>query len=67
MPPEGSRPEEPRMDNFLRIVSQSDNIPILLLLVAVLFCLYLSLRQAFRHDRLIARGRKDEIYDEMVK
>lgn len=55
------------MDNFLRIVSQPDNIPILLLLFAVLFCMYLSLRQAFRHDRLISQGRKDEIYDEMVK
>jgi len=55
------------MDNFLRIISQPDNIPIVLLLISVLFCLYLSMRQAFRHDRLITRGRKDEIYDEMIK
>ena len=55
------------MDNFLRIISQPDNIPIILLLISVLFCLFLSMRQAFRHDRLIAKGRKDEIYDEMVK
>jgi hypothetical protein len=26
-----------------------------------------ALKQAFKHDRLIAEGRKDEIYDEMVK
>jgi hypothetical protein len=55
------------MDNFLRIISQPDNIPIVLLLLSVLFCLYLAMRQAFRHDRLISRDRKDEIYDEMVK
>lgn len=55
------------MDNFLRIVSQPDNIPIVLMLIAILFCLFLSLRQAFRHDRLIAQGRKDDIYDQMVK
>ena len=55
------------MDNFLRIISQPDNIPIVLLLVSVLFCLFLAMRQAFRHDRLIARARKDEIYDEMAK
>ncbi|MBI4573043.1 MAG: hypothetical protein HY713_07115 [candidate division NC10 bacterium] len=55
------------MDNFLRIISRPDNIPIVLLLISVLFCLYLSMRQAFRHDRLIEKSRKDEIYDEMVK
>ena len=56
-----------RMDNFLRIVSQPDNIPIVLLLVSVLFFLYLAMRQAFRHDRLIEKSRKDEIYDEMIR
>jgi hypothetical protein len=55
------------MDNFLRIVSQPDNIPIVLLLISVLFCLYVAMRQAFRHDRYITEGRKDEIYDEMIK
>jgi hypothetical protein len=55
------------MDNFLRIVSMPDNIPILLLLVSVLFCLYVAMRQAFRHDRYISQGRKDDIYDEMIK
>ena len=55
------------MDNFLRIVSQPDNIPIVLLLVSVLFFLYLAMRQAFRHDRLIEKDRKDEIYDEMIR
>ena len=55
------------MDNFLRIISQPDNIPIVLLLVSVLFFLFLAMRQAFRHDRLIEKGHKDEIYDEMIR
>jgi hypothetical protein len=55
------------MDNFLRIVSMPDNIPIVLLLVSVLFFLYLAMRQAFRHDHLIEKARKDEIYDEMIR
>ncbi len=55
------------MEQFLTILTQPDNIPIVGLLVAVLFCLYVAMKQAFRHDRLIRAGRRDEIYDEMVK
>ena len=55
------------MDNFLRIVSQPDNIPIVLLLVSVLFFVYLAMRQAFQHDRLIEKDHKDEIYDKMIR
>jgi hypothetical protein len=55
------------MEQFCSIVSLPDNVPIVGLLVAVLFCLGVALKQAFKHDRLIAEGRKDEIYDEMVK
>lgn len=55
------------IEQFCSIVSLSDNIPIVGLLFAVLFCLGVALKQAFKHDRLIAEGRKEEIYDEMVK
>jgi hypothetical protein len=55
------------MEQFCKIVSLPDNVPIVGLLIAVLFCSWLALKQAFKHDRLIAEGRKDEIYDEMVK
>jgi hypothetical protein len=55
------------LDQFCEIVTLADNVPIVGLLFAVLFCLYVALRQARKHDRLIAEGRKDEIYDEMVK
>jgi len=55
------------VEQFLTILTQPDNIPIVGLLVATLFCLYVAMKQAFRHDRLIRAGRRDEIYDEMVK
>lgn len=55
------------MEQFLHIISQPDNIPIVGMLFAVLFCLYVALVQAFRHDRLIREGRREEIYDEMSK
>lgn len=49
------------------MISLPDNVPIVGMLFALLICLGVALRQAFKHDRLIAEGRKDEIYDEMVK
>ena len=55
------------MEQFCSVISLPDNVPIAGMLVAVLFCLGVALKQAFKHDRLIAEGRKDEIYDEMVK
>jgi hypothetical protein len=55
------------MEQFLKIATVPDNIPIVGLLFIVLICLYVALKQAFRHDKLIAEGRKDEIYDEMVR
>ncbi|MCI0370668.1 MAG: hypothetical protein L0214_04635 [candidate division NC10 bacterium] len=55
------------MKEFWAIISVPDNIPIVALLLAVLFFLYVALVQAFRTDRLIKEGREDEIYDEMIK
>jgi len=55
------------MEQFLHIISMPDNIPIVGMLVAVLFCLYVALVQAFRIDRLIQEGKKDDIYDEMSR
>lgn len=55
------------MGQFIHIATLPDNIPIVGLLVIVLICLYVALKQAFRHDKLISEGRKDEIYDEMIR
>ena len=42
-------------------------MPIAGLIPIIAFFTYLSLDEAFRHDRLIKQGREDEILDEMYK
>jgi hypothetical protein len=53
--------------NFLEIVTKPDNIPIVGMLLLVLFFTWVGMRQAFRNDKLIEEGRKDEISEEMWK
>ena len=55
------------MENFLAIVSKGDNMPIAGLIPIIVFFTWLSLKEAFRHDRLIEEGREEEILDEMYK
>lgn len=60
--------EEPSgLQNFLEIVTKPDNIPIAGMLLLVLFFSWIGLRQAFRNDRLVEEGKKDEIPNEMWK
>ena len=60
--------EEPSgWQNFLEILTKPDNIPIGGLLLLVLFFTWVGLRQAFRNDRLIDEGKKNEIPEEMWK
>lgn len=55
------------MEHFWELLTKPDNIPILGMLLAVLFCLWVAFRQALKHDKLIEHGRKDDIYSEMIK
>lgn len=60
--------EEPSgLQNFLEIVTKPDNIPIVGMLLLVLFFTWIGLRQAFRHDKLIDEGKKDQVPEEMWK
>ena len=52
---------------FVQIISKPDNMPVAGALVLVLFFTCVSLRQAFRHDRLIREGKKDKIIEEMQR
>jgi hypothetical protein len=54
-------------ENLLEIVGKGDNMPIAGLIPIIAFFTWLALREGFRHDRLIAQGREDEILDEMYK
>ena len=55
------------MHHFMEIATQPDNIPIIGMLVFVLICLGLAMKQAFVNDRLIEKGQKDKIFEEMYK
>lgn len=55
------------MDQFIFILTRPDNIPITMLLFAVIICLYVAIKQAFMSDRLIEEGREDEIYEKMIE
>jgi hypothetical protein len=52
---------------IMQIVGKGDNMPIAGLIPIITFFTYLSLNEAFRHDRLIRQGREEEILDEMYK
>jgi hypothetical protein len=55
------------MEHFWEILTKPDNLPIVGMLLAVIFCLWVAFRQALKHDKLIEQGKKDEIYSEMIK
>ena len=55
------------MKYFLQIVTTPDNIPIVAMILLVGFAVWLSLREAAKHDKLIEEGRKDEVLKEMWK
>ena len=49
------------MENFLKILTKPDNIPIAVMLVIVIALTIWVLRDALRNDRLIAEGKFDEV------
>ena len=55
------------LQQFLEILVQPDNIPIMGMMVLVLFFTYVGLKQARRNDQLIEHGERDSIIEEMRK
>jgi len=55
------------LQQFLLILVQADNIPIMGMMVLVLFFTYVGLKQARRNDQLIEHGERDSIIEEMRK
>jgi hypothetical protein len=53
--------------NFLEILTKPDNIPIAGLLILVIFFSWLGLREAFKNDKILEQGEKDELLKEMWK
>ncbi len=55
------------LQQFMHILTQPDNIPIMGMMLLVLFFTFVGLRQARRNDQLIEHGKRDKIIEEMRK
>ncbi|CCQ91478.1 conserved hypothetical protein [Nitrospina gracilis 3/211] len=55
------------LENFLLIALKPDNMPIGGMLFIVAFVFWIAIRQMIKHDRLIKEGKKEKIFDEMIK
>jgi hypothetical protein len=52
-------------ENIWLIISKPDNIPILMMIIAMTFYTWYALRDAAQNDKLIAEGRKNEVLRHM--
>ena len=59
--------EPTALENFLLIALKPDNMPIGAMLPIVGFVFWIAIRQMVKHDRLIKKGKKEKIWDEMIK
>jgi len=55
------------MENFIKILTMPDNIPIIGMVLAAIFFFCMWFSKALKNDRLINDGKKEEIIDEMQK
>jgi hypothetical protein len=55
------------MENFIHIITQPDNIAIVVMLVATVVCTAAAFREIRINDKLIKSGKKDQIYERMTK
>lgn len=53
------------MENLIAILTKPDNLPIAAMALALVGLLWVWLRQALVHDRLIREGRREAIAEEM--
>ena len=59
--------EQSALQQFLSIMIQPDNIPIVGMMFLVMWFTYLGFREARKNDQLIAEGREDEVLKEMQR
>ena len=59
--------ESTALENFLLIATKPDNIPIGAMLFFVGFVFWIAIKQMVKNDRLIKEGKKEKIWDEMIK
>jgi hypothetical protein len=59
--------ENSGLENFLLIATKPDNIPIGTMLLFVGGVFWVAIRQMIKHDRWIKEGKKEKVWDEMIK
>ena len=59
--------EPTALENFLLIALKPDNMPIGAMLPIVGFVFWIDIRQMVKHDRWIKEGKKEKVWDEMIK
>ena len=59
--------EPTALENFLLIALKPDNMPIGAMLPVVGFVFWIAIRQMIKNDRHIKNGKKEKIWDEMIK
>ena len=55
------------MENFIKIITQPDNIAIVVMLIVITICTIHSFREMWLNDKLISAGKKDEVYKRMIR
>lgn len=55
------------MHHFLHIITQPDNIAIVVMMVATVVCTAVAFREIRINDRLIKDGKKEQVYERMAK
>jgi len=59
--------ENSGLENFLLIATKPDNIPIGTMLLFVGFVTWVAVKQMIANDKHIKAGKKEKIWDEMIK
>ena len=55
------------MENFLKIITQPDNVAILIMIIAVGIATLMAFREMWINDQCIKAGKKEKIYERMTR
>ncbi len=55
------------MENFLKILTSPDNIPVALMCLVAIYLCWFSFKKALKNDKLISGNKVDEVINEMEK
>jgi len=57
----------PGLEHFVHILTLPDNIPIVIMVVLIILCCWVSIYEMKENDKLIKKGEKEKIYDRMIR